>query len=190
MPGGSASRRWPSTGTTARWPSRWRRPSRRPPRWRALAAGGLEAQPTDRRARGEGQGARGRPGGAAAESRTGGRRRGAGAAAPSAEVQHLGLPGGRLRGIRHTSASTRTAAPARCSSRSPSRARPWPASWTPSRSRSASGLQHQVPLATYVRKYSNMRFEPAGHHRRSGSADRHEPGRLHLPPAGPRLPQA
>ena len=24
------------------------------------------------------------------------------------------------------------------------------------------GLQHQVPLATYVRKYSNMRFEPAG----------------------------
>jgi ribonucleoside-diphosphate reductase alpha chain len=24
------------------------------------------------------------------------------------------------------------------------------------------GLQHQVPLATYVRKYSNMKFEPAG----------------------------
>src|SRR6202035_2660008 len=24
------------------------------------------------------------------------------------------------------------------------------------------GLQHQVPLATYVRKYTNMRFEPAG----------------------------
>ena len=24
------------------------------------------------------------------------------------------------------------------------------------------GLQHGVPLATYVRKYSNMRFEPAG----------------------------
>jgi len=24
------------------------------------------------------------------------------------------------------------------------------------------GLQHQVPLATFVRKYSNMKFEPAG----------------------------
>src|SRR6202041_2250228 len=24
------------------------------------------------------------------------------------------------------------------------------------------GLQHQVPLATYVRKYSNMKFEPSG----------------------------
>jgi len=24
------------------------------------------------------------------------------------------------------------------------------------------GLQHQVPLATYVRKYSNLKFEPAG----------------------------
>src|ERR1700726_3615961 len=24
------------------------------------------------------------------------------------------------------------------------------------------GLQHGVPLATYVRKYTNMRFEPAG----------------------------
>jgi ribonucleoside-diphosphate reductase alpha chain len=24
------------------------------------------------------------------------------------------------------------------------------------------GLQHQVPLATYVRKYTNMKFEPAG----------------------------
>ena len=37
------------------------------------------------------------------------------------------------------SASTRTAVRARCSSRSPSRARPWPGSWTPSPFRSASG---------------------------------------------------
>ena len=59
-------------------------------------------------------------------------------------------------------ASTRTVDPARCSSRSPSRVRRWRASWTPSRSRISLGLQHGVPLATYVRKYVNMKFEPSG----------------------------
>ncbi len=50
------------------------------------------------------------------------------------------------------------------------------------------GLQHGVPLATFVRKFANMKFEPAGHHRRPGAAHRHQPHRLHLPPDGARLP--
>ena len=50
------------------------------------------------------------------------------------------------------------------------------------------GLQHGVPLSTYVRKYSNMRFEPAGitddpELRIATSLDG-----LHLPAAGRRLP--
>ena len=50
------------------------------------------------------------------------------------------------------------------------------------------GLQHGVPLATFVRKFANMKFEPAGHHRRPRAAHRHQPHRLHLAPAGPGLP--
>ncbi len=50
------------------------------------------------------------------------------------------------------------------------------------------GLQHGVPLSTYVRKYTNMRFEPAGitddpDLRIATSLDG-----LHLPAAGRRLP--
>ena len=60
------------------------------------------------------------------------------------------------------SASTRTAGPVRFSSRCRSRAPRSPASWTPSPSPISLGLQHQVPLATFVTKYANMKFEPAG----------------------------
>ena len=35
-------------------------------------------------------------------------------------------------------------------------------SWTRSRSRSRIGLQYGVPLETYVSKFTNLRFEPAG----------------------------
>ena len=44
---------------------------------------------------------------------------------------------------------------------SPSRAPPWPGSWTPSQSRSAWACSIRSRW-TYVRKYTNMKFEPAG----------------------------
>ena len=50
------------------------------------------------------------------------------------------------------------------------------------------GLQHGVPLATYVRKYTNMQVRAGRHHRRPGAAHRHQPGRLHLPAPGRGLP--
>ena len=50
------------------------------------------------------------------------------------------------------------------------------------------GLQHGVPLATFVRKYANMKFEPAGITDDPELRIAIEPGRLHLPPAGARLP--
>ena len=43
------------------------------------------------------------------------------------------------------------------------------------------GLQHGVPLSTFVRKYTNMRFEPAGITDDAGASARFEPRRLHLP---------
>ena len=51
------------------------------------------------------------------------------------------------------------------------------------------GLQHQVPLATFVTKYANMKFEPA-ESQTIPSSHRIEPGRLHLPASGARLPHA
>ena len=50
------------------------------------------------------------------------------------------------------------------------------------------GLQHQVPLATFVTKYANMKFEPAGITDDPELRIAIEPARLHLPPAGARLP--
>ena len=50
------------------------------------------------------------------------------------------------------------------------------------------GLQYGVPLETYVSKFTNMRFEPAGHDRRPGRADGAVDRRLHLPPPGAGLP--
>ena len=50
------------------------------------------------------------------------------------------------------------------------------------------GLQHGVPLATYVKKYTNMRFEPAGMTDDPDLRIAAVAGRLHLPPAGRRLP--
>ena len=52
------------------------------------------------------------------------------------------------------------------------------------------GLQHGVPLSTYVRKYTNMKFEPAGMTDDARAADRLEPRRLHLPAPRARLPHA
>ena len=51
------------------------------------------------------------------------------------------------------------------------------------------GLQYGVPLRNFVEAFTNTRFEPAGHHRRPRPAHRHFDPRLHLPPAGGRLPQ-
>lgn len=50
------------------------------------------------------------------------------------------------------------------------------------------GLQYGVPLETYVSKFTNMRFEPAGDDGRPGRADGAVDRRLHLPPPGARLP--
>ena len=50
------------------------------------------------------------------------------------------------------------------------------------------GLQYGIPLESYVAKFTNMRFEPAGHHRRPGYPDRQLGDGLHLPPPGARLP--
>ena len=49
------------------------------------------------------------------------------------------------------------------------------------------GLQHGVPLATYVRKYVEHEVRAVGHDRRRGPAHRHVAGGLHLPPSGARL---
>ena len=50
------------------------------------------------------------------------------------------------------------------------------------------GLQYGVPLETYVSKFTNMRFEPAGMTDDPDVRMAPERGRLHLPPAGPGLP--
>ena len=49
------------------------------------------------------------------------------------------------------------------------------------------GLQHGVPLATFVRHFTNMRFEPAGMTDDPGSPFRGIAGGLHFPPAGRRV---
>ena len=46
------------------------------------------------------------------------------------------------------------------------------------------GLQYGIPLESYVAKFTNMRFEPAGHDRRPGRPDRDLGDGLHLPPPG------
>ena len=50
------------------------------------------------------------------------------------------------------------------------------------------GLQHGVPLATFVRKFANMKFEPAGITDDPELRIADQPHRLHLPPDGARLP--
>ena len=50
------------------------------------------------------------------------------------------------------------------------------------------GLQYGIPLESYVAKFTNMRFEPAGHHRRPGHPDGQLGDGLHLPAAGARPP--
>ena len=50
------------------------------------------------------------------------------------------------------------------------------------------GLQHGVPLATYVKKYTNMRFEPAGMTDDPELRIAQSLVGLHLPTAGGRLP--
>jgi len=79
---------------------------------------------------------------------------------PAAPVEDLRLPVADCEGY-VTVGEYEDGRPARCSSRSPSRARPWRGSWMPSRSRSAWPPARRA-LSTYVRKYSNMKFEPAG----------------------------
>ena len=104
-------------------------------RWRRGPGGigGRSPGPGHRRPHrraGDGAGAR-----APAQDRVGGRRRRAGASAPPSQLQDVRLPGGRLRGLRDRRRVRGRAARARSSSTSPSRVRPWPASWTPSPSR-------------------------------------------------------
>ena len=53
-------------------------------------------------------------------------------AAPAAELEDVLVPGGRLPRLRHGGRVRRRPPRARSSSRWPSRARPWPGSWTPS----------------------------------------------------------
>src|SRR3984957_3445185 len=60
-------------------------------------------------------------------------------ACPASATRRRSRSGWPTARVTSRSASTRTAVRARCSSRSPSRARPWPGSWTPSPFRSASG---------------------------------------------------
>ena len=85
------------------------------------------------------------------------------------------------------SASTTTAVPARCSSRSRSRARPSPGSWTPSPSRSPRPAVRRA--AAHLRRGVHQHPLRAGRHdRRPRDPDRHVAARLHLPPAGGRLP--
>ena len=45
-------------------------------------------------------------------------------------------------------------------------------------------LQYGVPLEKWVEKFTNMRFEPGRHHRRSGHPDRQLGPGLRVPPAG------
>ena len=73
-------------------------------------------------------------------------------AAPPPAVAHVRVPGGRLQGLRHRRASTRTAGPARSSSGCRSRARPSPASWTPSPSRSATASSTESRCAASSRR--------------------------------------
>ena len=170
-----ASRRSPSTATTARSPSRSSMakkdqkhgdPAPTPPPQVVT-----EVVETDRRD-GDRQGAGARE--AAAHPRS--RRR-----------SSSGWPTARASS---PSASTTTAARASCSSRSPSRARPWPGSWTRSPSRSATGLQYGVPLRAFVEAFTNMRFEPAGMTDDPDIRIASSLRRLHLPPPGGRLPVA
>ena len=49
------------------------------------------------------------------------------------------------------------------------------------------GLQHGVPLSTYVKKYTVDALRARRHDRRPGAAHRPVAGRLHLPPPGRRL---
>ena len=46
------------------------------------------------------------------------------------------------------------------------------------------GLQYGVPLETFVQKFTNLKFEPAGSDRRPGHPDGAVDHGLHLPPAG------
>ena len=51
------------------------------------------------------------------------------------------------------------------------------------------GLQYGIPLESYVAKFTNMRFEPAGMTDDAGHPDGELGDGLHLPPARPRPPQ-
>ena len=52
------------------------------------------------------------------------------------------------------------------------------------------GLQYGVPLRSFVETFTNMRFEPAGMTDDPDIRIANSPDRLHLPPAGGRLPVA
>ena len=142
MPGGRASSAWRSTATTARSPSR-SAPALRP----------AAAQPSRAAARRRGRGRRwssiARPPGARAAAAHPARR------APSSSAS-------RTARASSPSASTTTAGRVSCSSGSPSRARPWPGSWTPSPSRSATACSTACRCRPSCTRFVGMRFEPAG----------------------------
>ena len=119
-----------------------------------------------------------------------GRRRG-GARAPAAQaqLQDVLVPGGRLRGLRDRR---------RVRGRAPGRGvhQGLQAGLDPGRDHGrlldldqprAPARRAAVHLRAQVRQHE---VRAGRHHRRPGPAPRHEPGRLHLPPAGARLPDA
>ena len=143
--GSSASRRSPSTATTARWPSR------SPRRRRA-------ARPVRR---GAGRRACRRRSSSGSSSTSSCRSRCARSCRAPA-LEDVRVPGRRLQGLRHRRRvrgrpSGRDLPPGR-----PSRAPPSPASWTRSPSRSATACSTACRCEAFVETFTNMRFEPAG----------------------------
>ena len=120
-------------------------------------------------------------------SRAGGGRRGARAAAPTPALQHLRLPGRRLRGLRDRRRVRGRPSrrglheglqagldPGRDHGRLLDLDQPGPPARGPAGHLRAQVLEHEVRAGR--------------HHRRSRAAHRHQPGRLHLPSPRPRLP--
>ena len=161
-PGGSALRPWPSTGTTARWPSRCRRPRRRPPRWAATRRRPARTpRPTT--------------------GRCGPHRRARGGAAHEQQRVSSSVVVGAVRERlpRKRNSETFSFRVADCEGYVTvgeyEDGRPGEVFVKVSKQGStlagimdafsisiSLGLQHGVPLATFVRKFANMKFEPAG----------------------------
>ena len=154
------------------------------------APAGSDAEARDREVDGPHRRARG---GAAQRAEAGdvlGRgRRGARAPAPPAQLEDVLVPGGRLRGLRHGRGVRGRPSgrgvhqglqagvdPGRDHGRLLHLAQPGPAARRAAGHLRAQVRQHEV--------------RAGGHHRRPRAAHRHEPRRLHLPPAGPGLPLA